>query len=107
MKKSKVPKPEEIIAEIAMLRKLKPSVRQRSMFGEDNHAAIEAQIYVLENNSDDDDIYNRYQPTDEETGEADESGNNRHELDCALEVRRWMDGHEKEPPSMDWIRLVT
>lgn len=39
---------EDIQAEIDGLREIKPLVRQYSMFGDDNWAAIEAQIAVLE-----------------------------------------------------------
>ena len=38
---------EQISAEIAALVALKPKVRQRTAFGDDNHAAIDAQLAVL------------------------------------------------------------
>ena len=38
----------EIAAEIAKLKKMKPDVRKTSMFGDNHHDAIDAQVDVLE-----------------------------------------------------------
>lgn len=99
------PTPEQVAAEIAALKEMKPFVRHRSIFGDDNHEAIDAQITTLECHLDDDAIYDRYQPIDEESGEPDESGNNRGELDAALEAKQWLRGEQDDAPSKEWAGL--
>lgn len=51
------PTPKAIAAEIAKLKALKPKVKRYTFFGDDNHAAINAQIEVLEKGMDDDAIF--------------------------------------------------
>lgn len=97
------PTPEQVAAEIAALRDMMPRIRRMTGFGEDNHEAIEAQINVLEKRLDENDIYDRYQATNDD-GEPDEEGN-RHSLDNALDARRWLDGEKDEAPSIDWMPL--
>lgn len=79
------PNPEEIKAEIEKLRDLKPRIRQYSAFGDDNHAAIGAEILVLEGRLFED---------------------CEHNLDAALAARSWLDGYEETPPSEGWESLV-
>ena len=81
---------------------MKPKVRRATAFGDDNHAAIEAQIEVLENDMSVDDIENR---ADEET-EAEEELWTENQKESALYARQWMDGDEKESPSHSWAGLV-
>lgn len=95
-----MPTKKEITAEVKALKKMKPNIRERTAFGEDNQAAIDAQINVLENDMGDDAIYDQYGGDDEEETDA-----NRHELDNALEARRWLDG-DKGKPSDNWKSLV-
>lgn len=99
----------KIAAELAALKQMRPLVPQFTMFGEDNHAAIDAQIWVLENPlRTEAAIYERYQPMIEDDDEGlvhDESGDGRHALDNALETHRWIKGEEKESPSQGWRPL--
>ncbi len=86
------PTPEQVQQEIAALREIKPKVRRRTFFGDDNHAAIDVQIDVLEDGLDEDTIY-------AEWGEAD------HLLTSALEALAWRNG-DCEAPSGEWSELV-
>lgn len=83
----------EAQAEAKKLCEMRDSVRRFTAFGDDNHAAIDAQIDVLERNMDDDEIYDRY-------------ANNDHERKAALQARAWWDGDEDESPSKSWEPLV-
>lgn len=65
----KKPTNKEIAAEAKKLDEMKPKVRRFSMFGDDNWAAIEAQIRVLEEDLDEDEIYEAYGNEDEEDQE--------------------------------------
>ena len=82
----------QIDVEVATLRELKPKVRRFSGFGDDNHAAIDLQILVLEERMDNDEINDRYEDTDE----------NSHAYECV----QWMDGEAEEAPSAGWKGLV-
>ncbi len=77
---------EQIQAEIKKLQEMKPKVRRRTAFGDDNHAAIDADIAVLKDDLDLDDIYDAYE-------------DNQHSVDSAMYAREWLDGNEDEPPS--------
>lgn len=93
---------QHIKAEIIALKTIKPKVVKQSHFGDDHHAAIEAQIAVLENGYSEDDIY------DEWGGD-----NQSHERNSALEALAWMEGdptgilEEFKPPSEGWKSLAT
>jgi hypothetical protein len=85
---------EEIDAEIAALKDLKPRIRPTSMFGDDHIAAIEAQIEVLERNRSADEI-----------DEAFEDEMNVH--DAAFQAYDWKRGeNDAEAPSADWQSLI-
>ena len=73
---------EEIQKEIEALKAVRPKVRPRSMFGDDNLASLDAQIEVLENDMDDDDIYDKYDHADA----------SEYVLEAALYARQWIDG---------------
>lgn len=96
----KKPSQQEINLEITRLEKLLPRVRATSAFGDDNKAAVRADIAVLKEKLSEDDIYDRFEY---DTGDEDE---NRGELDSALNARRWLDGQNKNPPSKDWALLA-
>jgi hypothetical protein len=83
---------EEIDAEVATLREMKPRVRRFSGFGDDHHAAIELQILVLEERMDTDEINDQYEDADE----------NNHAYECV----QWMEGDVEEAPSAGWKELV-
>lgn len=89
---------EQIDAEIAALNEMKPSVRHRSAFGDDHHEAIEAQLSVLRERMDSDEIYAAWGDED-----ADEFAQNV--LDEALAARDWLIGDEPAP-SEGWACLV-
>lgn len=93
----KPPTQKQITAEIAKLTKMKPKVRRRSGFGDDHHAAIDAQIYVLTERSDLDDIYDAW-------AEEDHASNVQ---EAAVEACHWMTGENaQQAPSKGWAELV-
>lgn len=73
---------EEIQRELEALKALRPRLRPRSAFGDDNLAALDAQIEVLEEDLTHDDIYDRW-PDD--TADL-------HVRTAAEEARQWLDG---------------
>lgn len=91
------PKQADIDAEIADLKAIKPKVRQFSMFGDNHHAAIDAQVEVLEKD-----------PPEEEIHEnADSEGWPDNIRDAAIEARHWLDGEFEYPHLVDaWKELV-
>ena len=93
----------DVTKEIKLLRGMEDRVRRRSSFGDDNRAAIRAQIRVLSEVLSEDRIYSEYQPLNYE-GEPDDEGN-RHELDNALDALRWLNGDSSERPSDGWKEL--
>ena len=87
---------EEIKAEVEKLKELLPNIRPMSMFGDDNKAQLAAQIKVLENHWDNDDIYNEY----------DHAGIDEEIISSALDARQWLEGkHEAEFLSEGWEPL--
>jgi len=91
------PTPEEIKAEIAKLRGMKPRIWRYTIWGDNNWKAIEAQIEVLENEMDDDDIQARWPDYED-----------MYYQDAALEALRWMDdGEDAEVPSASWKPVLS
>lgn len=91
--------PEEVQVEVGKLIALKPKVRNFTFFGDNNRNAIQAQIDVLKDGMDEGDIY--------DMGSEDADGEwTQHEVDSALEARRWLDEEEDEAPSVGWEPLV-
>ncbi|RPJ06418.1 MAG: hypothetical protein EHM36_07000 [Deltaproteobacteria bacterium] len=89
------PTTEEIKKEIERLETMKPHVRRYSAFGDDHHAAIGAQIDVLRDGLDGDDVWDRFEH---------EKDNVR---DAALEAVDWLeDQNEQEAPSEGWKELI-
>jgi Fe-S-cluster formation regulator IscX/YfhJ len=86
---------DEVDAELARLNDLQMRVRQFSAFGDDNRRAIGAQIEVLEDWLDEDDVDTRF---------ADEADNVR---DAAYEAAAWLSG-TTEPGGMSegWAELT-
>lgn len=85
----------EIDAEIKALELCKTYAPHRTMFGKDNHAAIDEQIGALANGIDDDDAYDKW-------GDEGREDFNQDTLDSVLEVIRWRDGDSDEAPSTGW-----
>lgn len=93
----------EIDAELKRLTELKDQVPQYTMFGDDNRAAIEAQIEVLSEELDLDDIYQR---SVEDEDDDDDSKWNLHTRDSALTAFQWLSEEEDELPSKGWSEIV-
>ena len=84
---------EEIQNEIRALKEIRPKVRPTSMLGDDNLAALDAQVDVLENKLDDNDIYDKYDHVD----------SSEYVLENALDARSWRDGaSDIEHLAEDW-----
>lgn len=87
----------EIDTEIKALEEMKPRVRRTTYFGDDNHAAIEAQLEVLRGNVDEDEIQDKF-----DDGEWTE-----HERDNAQQAVDWMEEYTDEgSPSENWQELT-
>lgn len=93
---------QDIAAEVERLRALLPKVRATNAFGDDHHAAMGAQIAVLEKSMSQDSIYDAY-------GDEDEADFAQNVLDAALTARDWMMGDlaaDEGKPSDEWAELV-
>jgi len=87
---------EQIKKEIKALETVRPKVRPYSIFGDDNLAALDAQIEVLENNWDNNEIYDKYDRID----------SSEHILESALAARQWIDDEENpdcEGLACEWL----
>jgi hypothetical protein len=109
-KKAKPAKPSkpdaiEIKAEIAALVNMKPFVRRMSMFGDDHHAAIDAQIKVLQK---------RWEPDEASDEYSDEHEYPENVCTAAYDAAKWLAGQWETSdfdgatcPSESWKSLVT
>ncbi len=86
------PTNEQVQEEIKKLKDMRPNVRRYTGFGDDNHAAIEVQIRVLEQGLGSNAIYDRW---DMEL----------HLVSSALEAHYWTEQGD-EAPSEAWGDLV-
>lgn len=84
----------EIQTEVVALEALKPKVRKFSAFGGDNHAAIQAQIEVLQSSMTADAI-------DRKWGDEDDLRN------AAEHAADWANGDEADSPSDGWQVLAS
>lgn len=84
---------QEIETEIAALKAIKPRVRKTSVFGDNHHDAIDAQIEVLTRRMSCDKIYNTFDRRTENI------------LEQALNARRWLNG-EEESLAKEWEELA-
>jgi hypothetical protein len=90
----------EIQVELARLRDLQPRVRRHSIFGDDNHAAIAAQIEVLDKRMDVDAVDAAW---GDSTAEDYRDSLHQH----ATDAHDWYTGLSDEPaPSEGWKVLV-
>lgn len=80
----KKPTEKQIKSEIKKLEKMKPAVRRSNIFGDDHHLAIDAQIHVLKEHLDLDDVDQRY---------GDGPENVRENAEFAAQ---WLDGEADE-----------
>ena len=103
-KKSRVTVPTvtEIAAEIAKLTAMKPTVRATSMFGDNHHDAIDAQVEVLTKQMSETAIYDRFgDPLDDDPDQP------QNVVEAAIEARLWLVGEgDGAPPSAEWQQLV-
>ncbi len=84
------PSREQIKIEVEKLWEIRPSVRHFTLFND--HAAIDAEIDVPENDLGDDDIYDAYD-------------GNEHVLSSALQAREWLN-EGGEASSDSWRDLI-
>ena len=98
----KKPSAKQIKAEIETLKIIKPTVLMESMFGDNHHDAIDAQIDVLMNGMTEDDIYDTFVTLEDPLkGCADNVG------DAMVEAARWVNGESEDgTPSNGWKELV-
>ena len=91
----------QIQKEIAALVAIKPRVIPHSAFGDDHHAAIDAQIEVLESGLDEGEVYDR---ADEEKAAEEEIWSHSVQ-EAAQQAVRWRAGEEKTL-AKDWEDLA-
>lgn len=97
------PTPEQIATEIARLKAVQPLVPTHSFFGDDNRAAIDAQIKVLEDSMSLNDVHDAY---GEDTVEREFSQST---LDAALTAHDWMQGQlgpDEDSPAFGWEAIA-
>lgn len=89
---------DQINAEVAALVAIKPKVPKRTAFGDDNLAAIDAQLAALRERMSSDEVCDAY--GDEESDEFDQ-----YTLDAAITAYGWMTGMlaaNEESPAASW-----
>lgn len=99
------PNPDQVAAEIVQLKGLLPRVRPTSMFGDDNLAAIEAQITVLTERMSLDDVYGRFG----EDAFLIEDEFDQYVLDSAISAHDWLHAllaEDEETPAKSWEDLA-
>jgi len=102
MQKEK-PTEDQIKAEINRLFGMKPRVVRQSMFADDHHAAIDAQVEVLQDAvSDDPELFDEGAIDDR----AEIEGWAENVRLAAVEAYQWLEGEEKSSPSNEWRCLV-
>jgi hypothetical protein len=96
------PSAAEIEQEIAKLVAMKPTVRATSMFGDNHHDAIDAQVEVLTRRMAEPAIYARFgDPLDDDPDQP------QNVVDSAIEAGLWLVGEgDGNPPSAEWQPLV-
>lgn len=85
----------EIKTEIEKLKAMKPAVRRRTFFGDDNWESVDAQVECLERHFTEDDLWGRWA-----------SDRDEYPRDAAREALEWMTGESDQPPSKEWEQLV-
>lgn len=93
------PTDKQIADEIAALNALKTTVPKITMFGDNNHERIDAQIEVLEKRMTEKQVEQRFY-IDETTEDYQDGDNDL--WSNAGEAQRWMMGEEDESPSTGW-----
>jgi hypothetical protein len=98
------PTQKQIKSEIAALNKIRTQVPAANAFGDSIPDAIDAQIDVLKHDLSEECIDQRSQ-CDEDEGD-DDSLWCEHEMNAAMDARRWMDGDDNVAPSVSWKPLI-
>ena len=75
---------EQITKEVEALKAVRPNVRPSTFFGDDNLAALDAQIRVLEEDLDEDDVWDEW-PEEEQ---------DQHVRDSARQAVDWINDEE-------------
>lgn len=89
----KTPKTDaQVVREVATLKRIKPFVRRFSLFGDDNHHAIDVAIDVLEHELYETEIEEKYENEDDSSH--------------AYAALAWRQGDEDESPSAGFAPLV-
>jgi hypothetical protein len=94
---------DQIETEIDALKEIKPRVVRRSFFGDNNHAAIDAQIEALSELWEEDDIHENFESGYHEMLATE------HARDSALDAANWLhadETEEVEAPSDSWKGIV-
>lgn len=86
----------EIDHEVKWLRANRTNIRHTTFFGDDNLAAVDAEIDVLDNDLTDDDIFDSYEDVDNERDAAFAAASWRDEADPEMDVA----------PSASWRELL-
>jgi len=86
---------EEIQTVVQALQELKPIIRRKAFFGDDNWEKIDAQIYVLQEDIDEDEIFDRYTKDDD-----------LDIRDAAFDAYAWKTGDDEIDLILDWQSLV-
>jgi len=94
---------DEVKAEIQALKDCKPKVRKRNYFGDSLHDAIDAQIQVLSEDMNEDEIYGEWEDPDDPEAM-------QNERDAALDAFAWMNGTERldaehESLAAGWLEI--
>lgn len=87
----------QIAAEIKALEKIKPRVLRYSGFGDDHHAAIDAQIVVLKERLTEDDLYTRQEDCEATECAGDDNINWSYEnvFEAGCEAAQWLKGESE------------
>lgn len=91
---------DEINAEIEALRKLKPTIGVRNLFGDNHHDAIEGQIEVLESRLTEEQVCDKHDHATE-----DEIFYPDNVFTAALQTALWMSGESEATPCSHWQGL--
>lgn len=103
---SKKPTEKQINEEIKKLTEMKPYVRRRTLFGDDNHEGIDAQIKVLMKPMDNDEIFDEWPEQGEHDDDSDSDvDENESVRDHALQAFEWLEGESEESLSESWAPL--
>lgn len=94
---------EEIKTMVEKLKELKPKVRQTSVFGDNHHDAIDAQIRVLEEHMSDDGIEREFAVIEEDENGDETYGVAQNVYDAADMIFQWRDGRKTDEEILtDW-----